>query len=249
MAISSRFPDEQSVPEWAKDSVVKDERSGEYVLQVQGFVDGTRLNEFRNSNRDLNSTVAKLKDEIDSKREIDPDQYRKMQEQIQQQSTNGSKELEAQVQQLRSQFDTYREQAGAREKELEAERTQALRDLDQQRVKASVASACTETGVSDSGVTDVQLRAERELRFVDGATVAVDDQGNPRYSEREPTKLMTPQIWIQEQLLPQAPHLFKRSKGANAANEGIQSQKIDANDPLTFGRNLEAIAKGQITVS
>ena len=68
MAISSRFPDEQSVPEWAKDSVVKDESSGEYVLQVQGFVDGTRLNEFRNSNRDLNSTVAKLKDEIDSKR-------------------------------------------------------------------------------------------------------------------------------------------------------------------------------------
>ena len=249
MAINPRFPDEASVPEWAKDSVTKDEASGEFVLQVQGYVDGSRLNEFRNSNRDLNSTVAKLKDEIDSKREIDPDQYRQMQEQIQQQDDGGSKELEAQVQQLRSQFDTYREQAGAREKELEAERTTALRELDQQRVKASVASACTETGVSDSGVTDVQLRAERELKFIDGATVAVDDEGNPRYSEREPTKLMTPQIWIQEQLLPQAPHLFKRSKGANAANEGIQSQKIDANDPVTFGRNLEAIAKGLVTVS
>ena len=245
MAINPRFPDEASVPEWAKDSVTKDEASGEFGLQVQGYVDGSRLNEFRNSNRDLNSTVAKLKDEIDSKREIDPDQYRQMQEQIQQQDDGGSKELEAQVQQLRSQFDTYREQAGAREKEVEAERT----DLAQQRVKASVAAAGTEPGVSDSGVTDVQLRAERELKFVDGATVAVDDQGNPRYSEREPTKLMTPQIWIQEQLLPQAPHLFKRSKGANAANEGIQSQKIDANDPLTFGRNLEAIAKGQVTVS
>ena len=154
MAINPRFPDEASVPEWAKDSVTKDEASGEFVLQVQGYVDGSRLNEFRNSNRDLNSTVAKLKGELESKREIDPDQYRQMQEQIQQQSYAGSKELEAQVQQLRSQFDTYREQASAREKELEAERTTALRELDDQRVKASVASACTETGVSDSGVTD-----------------------------------------------------------------------------------------------
>lgn len=46
-----------------------------------------------------------------------------------------------------------------------------------------------------------------------------------------------------------APHLFAGADTAKSPSADQQGQKVvDGSDPLAFGRNLEAIAKGEVVV-
>jgi hypothetical protein len=75
----------------------------------------------------------------------------------------------------------------------------------------------------------------------------------PVFSRKNPAEVLQPEEWAID-LQGDAPHLFRPSKGGGAGGSGngpapgSNARRVISSDPLEFGRNLEGLAKGEVTV-
>jgi hypothetical protein len=107
--------------------------------------------------------------------------------------------------------------------------------------------AATKAGVDDRALPDFLSRGLNVFTLKDGQVVALRGD-TPVFSRRKPGEVLSPEEWAND-LSGDAPHLFRPSKGGGASGgDRSPKKRYIGSDPLEFGSNLDAIAKGEVVV-
>lgn len=276
--LNKRVANLDAIDEKYQDLYVKDEQSGDFVLDFVDQESKAQVDEFRNNNRALNRQLEDMKTQIDKYSALGDVtaeditgllEARKMAERASQD------ELLKEIMLPDGSVDRERIRSYA-DKQFEGERKEMSRKFDALgQEKAELESALFEakdqyqTQVRNSGIRDaidgvarvregamddILSRAERQVGFTDkGDMVVWDGNGEPRYGSKG-GQYMTPQEWVGE-LVEHAPHLFEGRVGGGASGDGgrpkgpVAGQPlIDANDPEDLGRNFKALLEGKAAI-
>lgn len=124
---------------------------------------------------------------------------------------------------------------------------QAQAALARTTLENALRDAATKAGVEERAVPDFLNRGLNVFAIKDGQVVALKN-GEPVFSRRKAGETLSAEEWAQD-LATDAPHLFRPNKGGGATGGGGAPRKrYVSNDPLDFGANLDAIAKGEVSV-
>lgn len=202
---------------------------GAYYLSVDGAVDKSKLDEFRNNNVKLLKDLEKFKD-------VDPAKYQELLALAKKQEEKKlidageiDKVVEQRVGEMKS---TYENQL----KTLTEQNSVAQRQLESLLIDNAVRDAAVKSGVQPTAVDDVLLRAKATFKIKDGNAVPVDAQGNVVYG-KDGTSPMSVVDWTTG-LKKQAPHLFQGSQGGGAQGSGkgnVDTSKLTSAQKIAQG--------------
>ena len=202
---------------------------GAYYLSVDGAVDKSKLDEFRNNNVKLLKDLEKFKD-------VDPAKYQELLALAKKQEEKKlidageiDKVVEQRVGEMKS---TYENQL----KTLTEQNSVAQRQLESLLIDNAVRDAAVKSGVQPTAVDDVLLRAKATFKIKDGNAVPVDAQGNVVYG-KDGTSPMSVIDWTTG-LKKQAPHLFQGSQGGGAPGSGkdnVDTSKLTSAQKIAQG--------------
>jgi len=214
MALKYKFKSRDEIP--ADQQGLYVERDGSWVLDVDGAVDKSKLDEFRTNNIALSNQLADHEKRFEG---IDPDEVRRL--------ADEKRQLE-EAQQLK---------AGETEKVVEA-RVAAVRGDLQKRVSAltserdalnsrlvtiqidqGVVAAASKRGLRASAIPDITARARNVFRLVNGVPTAFEADGQTVRLGKDGSAAMTLDEWVEQQVA-DAPHLFESNAGSGAASNG-----------------------------
>ena len=233
---------EDAVPDWAKGHVKRDTVTGKFNLEVEGMVPGSELETFRTENRDLKKTNETLTQSVEERKDwVRLEEHQNVLDQLKQ-APNG--EEIADLRERLKTADTKLSEVTNTSAALAKERDSALGAVNRMTIDSAVDVAGRTAKVQSTALTDLKLRASQEFAVVDGEVYAVDKHGEVRHSAKDPTKRMSPDIWIDEHVKPDAPHFFEQSKGMSLNPGSV----IPEGDLDAFANNLDGIAKGEIEV-
>lgn len=196
----------------------KTENGGDvYILQVEGAVDRTRLDEFRQNNIGLRRQLEELQakwGEVDA----DPETVKAL---LQKRSDLEDEKLlkKGQVEEL----------VGKRTEQLKADYDKRLTSLSEERngllarvseieINQAVVGYATKRGLRSTAIPDITSRARTIFRLVDGKPTAFEADGKTPLYGKDAGPL-TIEEWV-EQRTADAPHLFESSSGSGAAGDG-----------------------------
>jgi hypothetical protein len=206
---------------------------GAYYLSVDGAVDKSKLDEFRNNNVKLLKDLEKFKDMDPAKYQELLDLAKKADEKKLIDAGEIDKVVEQRVGEMKSTYETQL-------KTLTEQNSVAQRQLESLLIDNAVRDAAIKSGVQPTAVDDVLLRAKATFKIKDGNAVPVDSQGNVVYSKDGSTP-MSVVDWTSG-LKKQAPHLFQGSQGGGAQGSGkgnVDTSKLSPAQKIAQG--LEAM--------
>jgi len=239
-----------------------DFRDGKYYLKLEGAPVGfakqadlesanTKLAEFRDNNRALNTQKTELETKLKSYEGVDPAKYAEFETKI--------KELEKKgVTAAGDVADIVKNAVAAAVKPLEEREAQraasekaAIERADRESLRSALTAAGVAVGVAESAMTDYVNRGMGVFKVIEGE-IAARKGDAPIFSKQKPAEVLTVAQWATE-LQEEAPHLFKPSRGGGAGGNGGNGngggpKKTISADPLEFGKNIEGIAKGEVIV-
>jgi hypothetical protein len=200
---------------------------GKWELQIDGDVPGyvkaDKLAEFRENNRTLNAKLADAEAKLKAFDGIDPAEY---------QTLKARPDLTPRVTELEAALATER---GAK--------TTAQQTADAAVFRAKVADSFLAAGGRPEALEFVVAKAREQFVLENGALSTKD------FSPSRPGEPLSLAEWMGARILDSA-FAFKPSSGGGASHSATpQPKRTIGSDPLEFGRNVEAIAKGQVTVS
>jgi hypothetical protein len=191
------------------------ERDGSWLLDVDGAVDKSRLDEFRNTNLALIKERDDLKKRFDG---IEPDEVRKLadekrslEEAHQLKTGEVEKVLEARVKAARSELEK-------QISHLSSERDNLNQRLVTIQIDQGIIAAATKRGLRATALPDITARARNIFRLVNGVPTAYEDDGQTIRSGKDGFTPMTLEEWIDTQVS-EAPHLFEPNAGGGAAGD------------------------------
>ena len=248
-----QYDNVESIPEGLESIYTKTD-DGKFVVNVEGSVDKTRLDDFRDNNINLrkeiegfeskqldnDSAMAELKLQLDAVNDkfsgIDLDEWNSLQAE---RKANADKELieKGDVDTLIN--NRVDEVIAAQKKELAAQKSTyeaqvaSLQDdllnydgqLNTMLVDNELTKIAADAGVRASAMEDVLSRGRAVFRVEDGQAVAFNDQGRQMYLDDAVTPLNI-NAWI-EGLTESAPHLFESSTGAGTTQPTSVPAKAD----------------------
>ena len=192
------------------------ERDGGWLLDAEGAVEKTKLEEFRNNN------VALLKqlDDFKARYEgIDPASVKnllaekaKLEEAQQLKAGEVEKVVENRVKGLKADWD---KQVAA----LTSERDTLNTRLTAIQIDQGVITAATKRGLRPTAITDITARARCVFKLVNGAPRAFETDGQTVRYGKDGISAMTLDEWVDAQVS-EAPHLFESNAGGGAAGNG-----------------------------
>lgn len=200
-----------------------EEANGSYRLKVSGVVPEahfndlqTKLNEFRENNRNLYKDSQKLKSlttVMGDGTDLDPD---KLQARI-------NSLAEARVGEMKTSYETQLA-------ELSAKYAAASTTLSTHLLSSEVTKEALKAGVTEFAVTDVIARAQATFEVVDGKLQAKNGLKNKK---GDPLAL---QDWVTS-LAESAPHFFSQSSGAGATRptSATSSPALSTHEKLAAG--------------
>ena|SRR3990167_7123594 len=231
-------------------------RNGKFYLKTEGdfaplVESNTKLVEFRDNNRSLNSIKLELETKLKTFEGIDPVEHGKLKTKISELEAKGVKGTDDVVAQIKTAVAAAVAPLEAREIARAASEKAAVERADRELLKSTLTAAGVKAGVDERALSDYVNRGAEIFKVVNGQVVARKGEA-PIFSKAKPAELLTPDEFAVE-LQGEAPHLFKPSRGGGAGGSGggggpVVKKTISA-DPMEFGRNLEGIAKGEVTVS
>jgi len=127
----------------------------------------------------------------------------------------------------------------------------AQAQLAKKQVESSLVAAGLKLGVDEKALPDYINRGLSVFSYEQDKIVGKKSDGTPIFSKVRAGEHMSVEEWA-ESLLTDAPHLFRASKGGGAGSTALNGgpkKFIQGGDPLVFGQNLEAIAKGETVVT
>jgi len=214
MALKYKFKSKDEIP--AEQQGLYVERDGSWVLDVDGAVDKSKLDEFRTNNITLSSQLAEQKKRFEG---IDPDEVRRLAEEKRrleegQQLKAGETEkvVEARVASVRGEL---QKQVSA----LASERDALNSRLVTIQIDQGVVGAATKRGLRGSAIPDITARARNVFRLVGGVPTAFEADGQTVRLGKDGSAAMTLDEWVEQQVA-DAPHLFESNAGGGAASNG-----------------------------
>ncbi|AAX84852.1 putative phage structural protein [Xanthomonas phage Xp15] len=203
---------------------------GSYYLDVDGAVDKSKLDEFRDNNVALRAQIEKFKD-------VDPAKYQELMAEhakIHEGELIKKGDVEGLV---NHRTQTMRTEYEGKLNSLSKNYEIAQRQLETLTIDNVVRDRSIKLGVAPTAVEDVLLRAKSVFRVEEGRPVAKDPEGKIVYGKNG-TDPMDIGEWLGG-LKDQAPHLFQPSTGSggNGGNRqaGNGGEKLSAAQKIASG--------------
>jgi len=192
------------------------EREGAWVLDVDGAVEKSKLDEFRNNN----VALAKERDDLKKRYEgIDPDavkaladEKRQLEEAQQLKAGEVEKVVENRIKGVKADLE---KQIAT----LTTERDAMTGRLTSIQIDQGVLTVATKRGLRPTAIPDITARARSIFRLVNGVPTALDPDGKTLRYGKDGLTPMTLEAWVDAQVS-EAPHLFESNAGGGAASNG-----------------------------
>jgi hypothetical protein len=214
MALKFKFKTKEEIPAESQSLYV--ERDGGWVLDVDGAVDRTKLDEFRTNNIALTNQLAEQKKRFEG---IDPDEVKKLTEEKRrleetQQLKGGEvdKVVESRLKTAKTEWDK-QFNAVTSERDVLNSRLTAI------QIDQGVITVATKKGLRPTAIPDITARARLVFKLVDGAPRAYEADGQTVRVGKDGITPMTLDEWVDQQVA-DAPHLFESNAGSGAAGNG-----------------------------
>jgi hypothetical protein len=214
MALKFRYKTKEEVPAESQSLYV--ERDGAWMLDVDGAVDKSKLDEFRTNNITLANQLAEQRKKFEG---IDPDEVRKLAEEKRrleeaQQLKGGEVEkvVEGRLKTAKTEWDK-QFNAVASERDSLNSRLTAI------QIDQGIVAAATKKGLRPTAIPDITARARVVFKLVDGAPRAYEADGQTVRVGKDGITPLTLDEWVDQQVA-DAPHLFESSAGGGAAGNG-----------------------------
>jgi hypothetical protein len=211
MALKFKYTSKGEIP--AEHASLYVERDGAFVLDADGVVEKSKLEEFRATN------VAILKERDDLKKRfegIDPDavrqladEKRKLEEAAQLKAGEVDKVIDARLKTARADWD---KQHGV----VVAERDSLHGRLTAIQIDQAVVNEATKRGLRATAIPDITSRARMTFKLVNGVPQAFEADGQIARMGKDGVTPMTLAEWV-DALVSDAPHLFEANAGGGAA--------------------------------
>ena len=211
MALKYKYASKGEVP--AEHVNLYVEREGAFVLDADGVVEKSKLEEFRATN------VAILKERDDLKKRfegIDPDavrqladEKRKLEEGAQLKAGEVDKVIDARLKTARADWD---KQHGV----VVAERDALHGRLTAIQIDQAVVNEATKRGLRATAIPDITARARVTFKLVNGVPQAFEADNQTARMGKDGVTPMTLAEWV-DALVSDAPHLFEANAGGGAA--------------------------------
>jgi len=206
MALKFKYATKQEIPAELQSLYV--ERDGAFVLDADGVVEKSKLDEFRQNNINLSNQLKKFEG-------IDPDAVRQLAADKQrledEQRLKDGKFQEVLDARLKTAKTDWEKQFSA----VTAERDTLLGRLSAIQIDQAVVTEATKRGLRPTAIPDITSRARQSFKLVNGVPQAFDGQ-TARMGKDGP---MTLAEWV-DALVSDAPHLFEANAGGGAAGSG-----------------------------
>jgi hypothetical protein len=214
MALKFRYKLKDEVP--AEHAALYVERDGAFVLDAEGVVDKTRVDEFRTNNLALKKQL----DDLAAKYEgIDPDAVKTLlaeKAKLEDQKLLKGGEVEKLVEKRTKGI------VSDMEKRLQSAEQQASvlsAQLLEKEIDRNVVEAATKLGLRASAIPDIKARARNIFKIVGAAVAAVEADGKTPVCGQDGATPLTFDEWVARQVV-EAPHLFESSAGGGAVGHG-----------------------------
>ena len=230
MALKYKFKTKDEIP--AEHLPLYAEREGAWILDVDGAVEKTKLDEFRTTN------VSLLKERDDLKKRyegIDPDEVRKLVEEKQRVEeekllSGGTtphpgplpgadrekieKVVENRIKGVKAELE---KQITA----LTTERDTMTARLTSIQIDQGVLTVATKRGLRPTAIPDITARARSIFRLVNGVPTAFEPDGKSVRYGKDGLTPMTLEEWVDAQVS-EAPHLFESNAGGGGGSATSQ---------------------------
>jgi hypothetical protein len=210
MPLKYKYTNQQEIPAELQSFYV--ERDGAWLLDADGVVSQTKLDEFRQNNITLTNQLKRFEG-------IDPDAVRqlaadKQRLEDEQRIKDGKFQevLDARLKTARADWDKTH---GV----VVAERDALTGRLTAIQIDQAVVSEATKRGLRPTALTDITSRARQTFKLVNGVPQAFDSDGQTARLGKDGTSPMTLAEWV-DALVSDAPHLFEANAGSGAAGSG-----------------------------
>ena len=214
MALKFKYTKRDEIP--TEQVALYVERDGAFVLDADGVVEKSKLEEFRASN----VTLLKERDELKQRFEgIDPDEVRKLaaakqklEEERQLKAGETDKVIEARLKVARAEWEKVH---GV----VVGERDALHGRLTAIQIDQAVVSEATKRGLRPTALPDVTARARQTFKLVNGVPQAFEADGQLARMGKDGVTPMTLAEWV-DALVSDAPHLFEANAGGGATGSG-----------------------------
>lgn len=234
-----------------------EERAGKFYLKTEGdypllVESNTKLAEFRDNNRTLNTKVTDLTDNLKKFEGIDPTEHATLKTRLADLEKTGAKDKDSVGELIKAAVkaavDPLLLENKTRKESEEAARAAVART----GLENQLREAGNKAGIDDRAMPDYINRGLQVFKLVDGKAAPRNGDA-PIFSKTSPANELSMDEWAAA-LQTDAPFLFKTSKGGGAGGNGSAGgftgvRKTISSDPIEFGRNLESIAKGETIVA
>lgn len=237
------------------------EKDGQFYLDLDGdVVPKDDLTQFRNNNIELMKEKEKLEKDLSLYNGIDVSEVKEAlklkQQKADQKLIDAGKVdelVEQKVERMKQDLEGRNTALQTTLDDTITERDKLGTQLSTVLIDSQIQAAVNEIGKPKSGaMQDILSRGRSLFKLQDGKPVPIGVDGNPIYAKDGKT-VMTFKEWATG-LQESAGYLFESAQGGgsfgnNNNNTHQGGSTIRKNDSEAFGRNLEDIAKGKVTVS
>jgi hypothetical protein len=211
MPLKFKYATKQEIP--AEHQSLYVERDGAWLLDADGIVSQSKLDEFRQNNITLTNQLKKFEG-------IDPEAVHKLAEEKQRLEllTQGHKPeevekiIEKRLKAARADWDKTH---GV----VVAERDALHGRLSAIQIDQAIVTEATKRGLRPTAIPDITARARLTFKLVNGVPQAFDGDGQTVRLGKDGTSPMTLAEWV-DALVSDAPHLFEANAGSGAAGSG-----------------------------
>jgi uncharacterized protein YqfA (UPF0365 family) len=217
MALKYKFATKQEIP--AEHQSLYVERDGAWLLDADGVVSQSKLDEFRQNNITLTNQLKRFEG-------IDPDDVRslrtatmkmqeeklKLEEAAQLKAGEVDKVIDARIKAARAEWDKTHGVVVA-ERDVLTGRLTAI------QIDQAVVNEATKRGLRPTAITDITARARQTFKLVNGVPQAFEADGQIARTGKDGVSPMTLAEWV-DALVSDAPHLFEANAGSGAAGSG-----------------------------
>src|SRR3954471_6467868 len=185
------------------------ERDGALVLDVDGAIDRTKVDEFQKEKISLLTQLDEVKKRYEG---IDPDAVRQLEaekQKLEEQQALKAGEVERVIE---SRLKSYQGVHEKQVKDLASERAALVARLSEIQIDQGVVGVATKKGLHPTAIPDITHRARQVFRLVNGEATPYEADGKTVKVGRDGMRPMTLDEWLERQV-EEAPHLFASSKG------------------------------------
>ena len=207
MALKYKYTTKQEIP--AEHQSIYVERDGAWLLDADGVVSQTKLDEFRQNNITLTNQLKRFEGiDPDAVRQL-ADDKRKLEEAAQIKAGEVDKVVAAR---LKAELDKVHAPVVAERDALHGRLTAI-------QIDQAVVSEATKRGLRPTALTDITSRARSTFKLVNGVPQAFEADGQTARTGKDGVSPMTLAEWV-DALVSDAPHLFEANAGSGAAGSG-----------------------------